>query len=279
MTVTSDLLICLVAMCIASAVLFAIGSRIGSRCRRPAAVSVGCFAMAVLVAYALWLTDNPLLTHVLPVANVLLWGNLQLPGAALLGGVAWSSLKTPLWQRLLLIGALLGTGLWRETAPLIGHRPPVGPERWTHGICRQTSTSSCSAAAAATLLSIYGIQTNESEMIDACLTHVEGTSALGLYRGLKLKTAGTAWNVRADKPRTASIDHWPLPAVVTVSLPGLDAGLLVGHSIVVLGIDGDGKFEIADPFAGRQRWTRRQLVDAYGGDVMALVPRDRAAVK
>jgi glucose dehydrogenase len=116
-------------------------------------------------------------------------------------------------------------------------------------------------------------------MIDGCLTHVEGTSALGLYRGLKLKTAGTAWDVWANKPHADSIDDWPLPAVVTVSLPGLDSGTLVGHSIVVLGKDDDGKFEIADPFTGHQRWTRRQLIDAYGGDVMALVARDRAAAK
>jgi hypothetical protein len=279
MTMTSDLLVCLIAIFLISAGLFAIGIAIGSRSRRLIAVSAAAFAIAILVAYAVWLTDNPILTRILPVANVLLWGNLQLPAAAFLGGIAWSSLKTPLWQRILLIGALLYTGIWRETAPVVGHRPPVGTERWTHGICRQTSTSSCSAAAAATLLNIYGITTTESEMIDACLTHIEGTTTLGLYRGLKLKTAGTAWDVRADKPHADSIDHWPLPAVVTVSLPGLDKSLLIGHSLVVVRVDGDGKFDIADPFVGWQRWTRGELMDAYGGAVMTLVPRNRPAVK
>jgi hypothetical protein len=63
--------------------------------------------------------------------------------------------------------------------------------------------------------------------------------------------------------------------VVTVSLPGLPSHLLqpgVGHSIVILQAQKKGTFEIADPFAGRQVWTRQQLVDAYSGDVFALIP-------
>jgi len=280
MTVTSDLLLCLVSIAVVSAGFCCLGLWVGARTSRRASALVGGLATLVLVVYALWLNDNPVLTHILPVANLLLWGNLQLPAAALLGGVAWSSLKSPLWQRVLLVLSLVAMGFWREAGPLIGHPPPIGPARWTHGICRQTSTSSCSAAAAATLLGIYGIKTSEAEMIRCCLTHVEGTSTLGLYRGLKLKTAGTKWTVWADTPGTESLDRWPLPAVITVSLPGLAPGLLgsgVGHSIVVLRVNDDGKFDIADPFAGRQVWSRQQLIAAYGGDVMALIPQGKPA--
>jgi hypothetical protein len=280
MTITSDLLTCLISIAVISAGLFVVGLRIGSRRGHRAIALAACVAALTLVAYAIWLSDNPVLTHILPLANVLLWGNLQLPAAALLGGVAWTSLRSPLWQRILLVSVLIAMGLWRESAPLLGRPPTIGPERWANGICRQTSTSSCSAAAAATLLSLHGIKTTEAEMIDCCLTHVQGTTTLGLYRGLKLKTAGTMWNVWADTPNADSLDRWPLPAVITVSLPGLGTGLLgtgVGHSIVVLRIDENGKFEIADPFAGRQFWTRQQLIDAYGGDLMALVPRGRNA--
>jgi hypothetical protein len=53
----------------------------------------------------------------------------------------------------------------------------------------------------------------------------------------------------------------------------------VGHSIVVLRATADGKFEVGDPFAGGQIWSRQELIAAYGGDLMALVPGDRAAGK
>jgi len=69
--------------------------------------------------------------------------------------------------------------------------------------------------------------------------------------------------------------------VVTIALPGLTpAGALdanVGHSIVVLRATAEGKFEVADPFAGGQIWSRKDLVAAYAGDLMALVPINRAA--
>jgi hypothetical protein len=275
MTFTSDLLICFAAIAIVSAGLFGLGLRIGFRGEKWGSAAVAAVATLGLVVYAVWLNDNPILTHILPLADVLLLGNPQLPAAALLGGIAWSSLKSPIWQRLLLVVALLGVGLWRQAAPLIGRPPPIGPSRWVDGICRQTSTSSCSAAAAATLLGLHGIRANEAEMIAACLTHVQGTTTLGLYRGLKLKTAGTALTVLADTPTKATVDHWPLPAVITISLPGLQSGLLgnVGHSVVVMRANQNGSFDIADPFSGRQTWSRQELVAAYGGDLMALVDK------
>jgi hypothetical protein len=275
MTLSPDLLICLIVIGFISGGLFIVGLWIGGRRGHASAAVFGALAVLILIAYALWLTDSPWLANALPVADVLLWGNLQLPAAGLLGGIAWSSLKSPLWQRLLLVAVLLGVGVWRESAPLFGRRPALGSARWVNGVCRQTSKSSCSAAAAATLLNIYGIQSSESEMVDLCLTHVDGTCTLGLYRGLKIKTAGTAWTVWIGSPPASGIDRWPLPALVRVALPGLPPDALgknVGHSIVVLRAF-DGKFVIADPYAGRQVWTREQLIDAYGGIVTALAPR------
>ena len=126
MTVTSDLLISLGSIVVISAGLFLLGLRLGSRGRGWVSGVAGSLAVAILITYALWLNDNPVLTHILPVANVLLWGNLQLPAAALLGGVAWSSLRSPIWQRVLLVGVLVGIGLWREAGPLIGRPPVIG---------------------------------------------------------------------------------------------------------------------------------------------------------
>ena len=89
----------------------------------------------------------------------------------------------------------LGCGrLLAATWPLLG-RTPACSERWDElGTCLQTTDYTCSPACAATLLKKYGIAATEQEMAELCLTR-RGTSWQGLYRGLKLKTAGTDWDV------------------------------------------------------------------------------------
>jgi len=123
MNISSDILACLVLIAAVSGALLWGGMRIGARKNRWLSGAFAGIAALVLVIYATWLKDNPVLTHVLPVADVFLLGNLQMPAAALLAGVAWSSIQ-PNWQRTLLISALLVIGLWREGEPLIG-RPPA----------------------------------------------------------------------------------------------------------------------------------------------------------
>ena len=148
---------------------------------------------------------------------------------------------------MVLVAPLICIGVWRIVSPVIGKAPPIGPDRWVDGLCRQSSTSSCSAAAAATLLTANGIPTTEREMISACLTHIDGTSMLGLYRGLKVKTRGTAFTPVAMSFTTRDPQVMNLPAVVTISLPGLPRGWQgIGnrHSIIVRGIAAGGRVEI-----------------------------------
>lgn len=262
-------------MTLVSAALFFAGLRLSKRFPKRVSAAIAALAVAVLSLYALWLNDNPILTRLLPTANVLVWGNLQLPAMALLAGIAWGSLRGPRWQRLVLVVPLVSIGIWRTLDPLVGSPAPIGTDRWTHGVCRQSSTSSCSAAAAATLLIAHGIPASEAEMIRLCLTHTNGTSTLGLYRGLKLKCAGTPWTVRAGNPTIDALRHWPLPAIVTLKLPGSTPSVLaIGnrHSVVLFGLAPDGNVDIGDPFAGRQTWTSAEFAAAYGGQAMALPP-------
>jgi hypothetical protein len=62
-------------------------------------------------------------------------------------------------------------------------------------MCRQTSDSTCSAAAAATLLRHFEIKSSEGEMAELCRSGHFGTSLHGIYRGLRLKTDGTGRKV------------------------------------------------------------------------------------
>lgn len=51
----------------------------------------------------------------------------------------------------------------------------------------QTRNFTCSAASAATLLSIHGIESKESEMAKLCFTSSDGTMGKWLMRGLKIR--------------------------------------------------------------------------------------------
>jgi len=54
-------------------------------------------------------------------------------------------------------------------------------------VCLQTSSDTCSAAAAVTFLGMYGIKTTEAEVARLALTKQgKGTDRLGLYRALKI---------------------------------------------------------------------------------------------
>ena len=275
----ADLTLGIAGMCGLSVAAFTGGWLIGGHASRWLRTIISIATVLLLATYARWLYDSVLLTKVVPIADVLLWGNLQLPAAALLGGIAASSLKTPRWQRATLAIALLSIGVWREFDPLIGTTPALGPARWTGNVCRQSTKSTCSAASAATLLDAHGIHVTEADMVSACLTHVTGTTDLGIYRGLKIETAHTPWTVVAAQRSVDTLDRWPLPALVNIGLRGTGGILFehggVHHSIVVLGLLPDGRLDIADPFAGRQTWTRNQFADAYTGSTFALVARSK----
>ncbi len=223
---------------------------------------------------ALWWGDNLMEARILPVADVMAWGNIQTPAMGLLAGAAWPMLTGRHGQRIFLLSILAGAGVWRLLGPYIGHKSALGPDKWAGGICRQTTTSSCSAAAAATALEAVGIHSSEREMCDLCLTHVDGTTALGLYRGLKLKTATSQWDVRVVMCDAGELAHQPMPMIISITDPGAVSGLLsvgAGHSIVLFGFEEDGRARVGDPFTGRQIWSTGEMSRLYQGSGMALV--------
>jgi predicted double-glycine peptidase len=270
-----DIVIAVLVMLAVSSLLFILALRLGKRRPRIGYVMTAVGA-ALLLVHALWLNDNLIVTRVFRFADALVYANLALPGAALLAGGAWALLKSPRWQKIVCVVAVIGLGGWRLLNPLVGRAPTIGKDRWTEGVCRQSSTSSCSAAAAATLLANNGIPADEREMIDLCLTHENGTSMLGLYRGLRLKTKNHEGQLLAGHPSADELKHWPTPSIVSIALQGNGGWLQIGnrHSIAVLGFDGD-HVEIADPFTGRQRWTTKHFADEYAGDAVAFLREDQ----
>jgi len=170
--------------------------------------------------------------------------------------------------------------------PLLGE-PPACDDLWTQdGICLQTTNQTCTAACAATLLRQCGINADEQEMAELCLTR-SGTTWQGLYRGLKLKTSGTAWDVRVvqgDLKQLLSQAHSPM--IVSVGLEkyadidgsyeredGWQPGMR--HSVVLLGIHSHGRIGVVDPNPEirREHWSSDELETLYRGPAMQLVTR------
>lgn len=249
-------------------------------------VVVGFGSVGVLLLHALVLLDHLAVVRVLPVTDVMVWGNMAPLATAVLAGVVWAKGRGGRWRRLVPVVALVGLAWWRTYGWALEPLPKVGPEKWTGDVCRQTTRSTCTPAAIATLLRAHGIRTNEAEMMELCLSTVNGTSMLGTYRGLCLKTQGTPWRVRTF---TGSYDTFRQqvggPALLSVGLRrgaqldpkyskqwGWAPG--VKHSVIYYGDSGEpGKVMMGDPIVGREQWFERGVRDLWYGEAMWLERR------
>ena len=248
------------------------------------------FAVAMVVGvlffYVRTLWYDVRVAAIMPFSNLVVLSNWLPFFAAVIGGVAGQTQSLPLLWRGTLVGMLGAVGVLAAFYPILGAVPKCG-DRWDKlGTCLQTTHATCSPAAAATLLRKHGIQATEQEMAELCLTRA-GTSWQGLYRGLKLKTAGTNWDVQvcaisADdllQPRTA-------PMIVSV---GLDRGAPgntdftrefgwvpgVNHSVVIERFSSNRSAVIADPACEmcREQWNADTLRTLWRGYGMRLVRR------
>lgn len=273
------LILAVVIMLVVSALLGWLGLHLGRRLPRRLAQGSIAVVLAGVVAYSIFLLDSLRMAQWLPIANVIVYGNMLVPLCALLIALAWYRLPGPTWQRLVLLVPLGLLAMERSYWPLFEPLPPLRPSERSNGIHRQTSMSSCSAAASASLLEHIGIHTDEREMAELCRTSVDGTSTLGIYRGLKIKTRGTAYDVAIYRGPAAGLrargaEAW---CVFNIGVVGaLPYPLMPGprHSLALLGFYPDGVADIADPFVARQRWKPADLDAEWPGWAICIVRRD-----
>jgi hypothetical protein len=284
--VNLDLIIALMVMLAMSIAIFIVTLHLTRRMSRLGATLVAAGAVAFLVLHATVLLDHVAIARWLPLASLVVLGNFSPPATAVLAGAAWRALPGTALRRGALLIVLATICLWRAYAPLVARVSSPLNDRWTRGVCRQTSSSTCSPAAAATLLHACGIDTTEREMAELCLTGNAGTSMHGLYRGLKLKTAGTDWDVVPITCPATELRDLPGPMMLTVGLPPGSDGYVdprftgqwgwapgVRHTVVLFGFTNRGQADIGDPNVGRERWDMNGLSTLYRGQGFRLVRR------
>lgn len=243
--------------------------------------------VVVMFFYIRHLWYNVRLTTFLPFSNLVVIGNWLPPMAGLLAGFAWRRIYGRIYRKTLCTSALAAVAGYAAVLPMLG-QPPRCLDVWDDdGICLQTTQQSCTPASAATLLRLHGIEATEGEMAKLCLTR-DGTTWMGLYRGLKHKTRGTCWDVEVFECRAAEIPRTPTePMILSVGLGeevevregsrfaewGWRPGQ--GHSVLLLSAGNHGGFKVADPTPGYgiEIWSSMNLEELFQGTAVRLVER------
>ncbi len=243
--------------------------------------------VVVMFYYIQHLWYNVRLTTILPFSNLVVIGNWLPPLAGLLAGFAWRRIYGRIFRKTMCTSALAFAAGYAAVSPMLGE-PPHCNDNWnSDGICMQTTMHTCTAASAATLLRLHGIHATEAEMAELCLTR-EGTTWMGLYRGLKHKTQGTRWDVEVVECQAEDFQRGDsTPMILSVGL-----GLQVtevderrfeewgwrpgqGHSVLLLGKGNLGGWKIADPTPGYgvETWSTASFKELFQGTAVRLVER------
>lgn len=284
----TDIYVGIAISVILSSLCCAAAYRIGRHLSRVTATGIVLLLTAFLFWHALRFTDNLRAAQILPFSSVLILGNFTPPAVAAIVGLGWRLVPGGVLRKGLILMPMVGVCLYKAYAVAFVDVPVLG-DRWDHGICLQTSKETCSPAAAATLLYVHGIRTTEQEMAGLCRTSHNGTSMLGLYRALKIKTADTPWDVEVfhgdiNKLRglggamliSAGLKKGQIAAPRYAGDWGWAPG--VKHSVVVFDFPGT-EVEVGDPAAGRERWTLTDLQTLWYGEGLRLVKRPKDPAK
>ena len=243
--------------------------------------------VALMFFYIRHLWYDVRLTRILPFSNLVVIGNWLPPLAGLLAGFAWRRIYGRIFRKTICTSALAIAAGYAAVLPMLGEAPECRNDWNFEGICVQTTKHTCTAASAATLLRLHGIDATESEMAELCLTR-EGTTWMGLYRGLKQKTRGTRWDVEVIECQTSDIKvARGVPMILSVGLGpevlkrderryaewGWRPGQ--GHSVLLLSRGALGGYRIADPTPGYgiETWNSDDLDDLFQGTAVRLIER------
>ncbi len=274
-----DIWIAVFVMCCISAAAMVVSARSLYSDKGQRGILLLTIAIFSTFFFLLYLNGQLFWARIVPSSAAIIYTNFAAIFAGLGAGWGWRLPKTAAWRRAILAIALGLTSLVAILWPIlsIGLRPPPeGLDNWNGPVALQSSWATCSPTAAVTLLNANGIRISEREMIPLCLTDYDGTSTLGLYRGVKLVADR---NGRRVEIIDGSLENFlradDFPALIAVRLPyGIDDPRFtqewgwipgMGHSVVILGRTPDGELIVGDPAIGLEYWPESQLEILWQG--------------
>ncbi|MCC9604117.1 peptidase C39 [Stieleria sp. JC731] len=164
---------------------------------------------------------------------------------------------------------------------------------WQDNVCLQSSESSCGPAAAATLLHHHSLlpsatqrlgwsgQSPEAMLAKVCLTSRQGTSSLGLVRGLRLAIDGGHHSVQVASQNPTAWEHrGQLPNLSVICFRGGNhddtVRRLLGtdgeaHAVVVYGRASHGRWKVGDPAVGIRYFSDEEFRQVFTGEAIYLV--------
>jgi hypothetical protein len=277
-----DLALGVVVVVVVSALALWIGARISRRAPRTA-LFLAAATLAALLWFAMVVHGRLLLARWIPASNVIVLGNAIPVGAALLGGIVLGQRATAAWRRLLVAAVLVGLGFSTVAQPFFAGSAAIQGPKFRYGAGVQSDPASCSACCAAELLRQHHIPATERELARLCLTSQRGTPELGLYRGLKLKTWATSWDVAVLRGGEAELrrpESWPAlllvdaePPAIGGESPGTRWHQSVNHAVILQGFADNRLVAVIDPVTGPTTWSEEEFLGRWHGAGLRLVRR------
>ncbi len=292
----ADLLVAAVVMMGLSLVVLIMAERVSRHWPEDRTVALAGTVLAALLLFVFRYHGTWRMARLLPLSSVIVFGNWIPLGGAFLAGVTLGQRKLPRWRRLGIASLILLLSCYSVGCCFLGQLPAHcgSPNHWS-GVT-QSRRSSCGARCAAELLQHHGIDASEEEMIGPCLTSYRGCPALGLYRGLKLKTANTDWDVgivtctidelvRTEGPLLLRVH---LPAAITLGAYSRSGHLTDGvvnkrtsgrrleHAVLLMGPKDSDHVKVFDPAMRDNRlvtWSVEDLHERWPGEALRLVRR------
>ncbi len=178
---------------------------------------------------------------------------------------------TRFWRQVLV--AACAAVLFSVMAQAITARVMFDPSDCTgvpdkEGICPQTTSFTCGAAAASTLLAQFGIDSDEKEMALLCWTNeFNGTECWPICKALHQKLAGTPYRPRILLGDWEVLRRRGGPVVVTKRLHAK-----CDHWLVVLDTT-DTHVTVADPNMGKHTLSKDDFLESWRGFLIAVEQR------
>ena len=286
MTIMDDLALAAAGLAGLALVSFSIGLQTSTRwpARRTAALAI--IVLAALLVFLFRYHGTWQIARVLPYSGAIVLGNWIPVGAAFFAGIMLGQRETPRWRRYCLACLILLASSYSVACSFLGHLPVRHRFSRQYTATEQGRQSSCGACCAANLLQHHGIDANEDELVGLCLTSYRGSPALGLYRGLKRKTADTDWDVEVVTCTADELIRTRGPLLIRVWIPTIlrldhrglspEFGRRAQHAVLLMDAHDDDHIQILDPAVPddrRRNWDIARLRGCWPGEALRLVRR------